>query len=105
MIDPRLADPGTTAEWETRIDAIARGELELENFLQDIASETMRLIEKIKVQPPNDKFGEVRAPTDAMTKAVEAVQKKTGKIAPPGWRTDAALANAYLDNFGTGKKK
>ncbi|MDE2344196.1 MAG: DNA topoisomerase III [Betaproteobacteria bacterium] len=105
LIDPRLADPGTTAEWEMRIDAIARGEMPLENFLQDIANETGRLVEKIKAQPPNDKFGEARPVTDAMAKAVEAVQKKTGKLAPPGWRADATLVNAYLDKFGTGKKK
>jgi DNA topoisomerase-3 len=102
-IDPRLVDPGTTAAWELQIDEIARGNLDLDTFLQAIAAEAARLIEKIKIQPSNPLFGIPLPPTAAMKKAVAAVRKATGKLPPSGWETNFAAASAFLDQ--NGKKK
>jgi DNA topoisomerase-3 len=102
-IDPRLVDPGNTAAWELQIDEIARGKLEIDNFLQAIAEEAGRLIEKIKQQSPNPLFGTALPPTDAMIRAVDAVRKATGKTPPDGWKQNFATTSAFLDQYG--KKK
>ena len=99
-IDPRLVDPVTTAEWESRIDAIARGALPLDRFLDGIEQETARLVARLRQETPRAIFGAAAPPTAAMVKAVAAVQKARRVLAPRGWRESYALAAAFLDQHG-----
>lgn len=99
-IDPRLVDPGNTADWESKIDEIARGTLTPAAFLDEIEAETRRLVEIIRQQKPSALFGAPAAPSPAQLKAVTAVMKATGKTPPPDYRTNAGSAVAFLDQYG-----
>lgn len=96
-LDPRLVDPATTAEWELKIDEIARGTLSLDDFLTEIATETAAVIKKIRQESQKIVFGAARKPTPSMIKAVEAIQKAKRTRAPAGWRTSYATAAEFLD--------
>lgn len=99
-IDPRLVDPGNTADWESKIDEIARGTLAPGAFLDEIEAETRRLVEVIRQQKPSALFGTPAAPSSAQLKAVTAVMKATGKMPPADYRTNAGSAAAFLDQYG-----
>lgn len=93
---PALVDPGTTAVWESRIDEILAGGISVDTFVDEVAAETQRLIEILKVAKPSTAFGTAK-PTDKMIAAAEAIGRKTGAPLPPTFRTDAAACKAYLD--------
>lgn len=95
-LDPRLVDPGTTAEWELQIDEIARGSLDLDKFLDQIEAETRRLIEKIRSQTPKIALGNTKLPSPGMVKAIEAIQRDKRISAPQGWRSSYSIAVDFL---------
>lgn len=99
-IDPRLVDPGTTAEWELQIDEIARGGLALDAFLDAIEAETARLVARIREEKPKSIFGERQPPTPAMIRAVEAIQRERAMVAPAGWRENFAVAGDFILKYG-----
>lgn len=99
-IDPQLVDPGTTADWESQIDEIAKGELEPARFLDRIEAETRRLVDILRKQSAIPVFGAPAPPSAAQLKAVVSVAKATGQIPPADYRTNAAVAAAFLDQYG-----
>lgn len=102
-IDPRLVDPGTTAEWELKIDDIARGGLDLDTFLDEIEAETSRLVDKIRSETPKIALGPNKLPTPGMIKAIEAIQRAKRIIAPAGWLTSYTIASEFLTVHATKK--
>lgn len=101
-IDPKLVDPGTTANWENEIDAISKGKASMSGFVDEVAKEATRLVQIMKNCPSSPLFGELVPPTPAMKKAVEAIAKK-GPKPPAGWKLSAKLAGEYLDKHAKPK--
>jgi DNA topoisomerase-3 len=95
-IAPALVDPGTTAEWESRIDSILTGEATLDGFVSEVAAETQRLIDVLRTCEPTAAFG-IAVPSDKMIKAALAISKRIGTPPPPAFRTDFATCRAFLE--------
>ncbi|MGX6962500.1 DNA topoisomerase 3 [Vagococcus xieshaowenii] len=48
LVNPALVSPELTEKWETKLEAIANGELKRQAFIKEIEQETTRLVSEIK---------------------------------------------------------
>jgi len=96
---PTMVDPGTTAVWESRIDGILAGSLSVDDFVDEVATETGRLIDILRKSEPTTAFG-TAVPSENQVKAVETIARKKGVPAPAGYKTNYAACEAFLNTHG-----
>lgn len=93
---PALVDPGVTAEWELRLDAVSLGEVEAQRIVDEIADAAGGLVKVLKAAEGS--FGSsAQGPTPKMAKLARTIAARRGLTLPEEVKTSFRACQAFLD--------
>lgn len=99
---PALVDPGTTAQWEMRLDDVVLGKEQRDTVISDVAAAARDLVEALRAKKVPGGGGSTGGkPTAPMLKAVQGIQRRLKIMAPPAVLTDFEDCKAFLDQHMT----